>query len=175
MLGSTVKHKRSLNFYLDNGRGGYIIIDEANYPAILAGPTWVLDEGLSIVEEDFSLSPAEVSWTQFDTKYTAQGVKLTVEVEVMVSEDAEPGWYAIKLKLPGLMNFSNSKERHLCSGVHSSQGISEGITIAGVTVHETGAARNLAVLKNIGIFVGIGAIVVGGILLFLFLSSWSRR
>ncbi len=169
MLGSTVKHKRSLNFYLDNGRGGYIIIDEANYPAILAGPTWVLDEGLSIVEEDFSLSPAEVSWTQFDTKYTAQGVKLTVEVEVMVSEDAEPGWYAIKLKLPGLMNFSNSKgTTPVFPEFTQSQGISEGITIAGVTVHETGAARNLAVLKNIGIFVGIGAIVVGGILLSCF-------
>ncbi len=171
--GGTVEFKRSLDFYLDNGAGGYRIVKEADYPRLLAGANWVLDDGLSLVADDISMSPAEVTWTRGNTQFTAQGAKLTVEVEVLVAEDAQPGWRGIRLKLPGLPS------RGAASGVSAvfpefSQGseIREGILIAGVTVHETAGARNLEVIKKVGLIFIVGVIIVGGIILVL-TKDWS--
>jgi hypothetical protein len=176
--GGTVKHKRSLDFYMSNGRGGYAIIEEGNYPSILAGAAWILDDGLTLVEDDLTLSPTEVTWTSVDgrTKYTAQGVKLTVEVEVKVAEDAVPGWRGIRLILPGLQRFGQSRGvTAVFPEINQLPGVSEEISIAGVTVHETAAARNLAILKNIGVMVLIGVVVLGVILLVFAIGNWSRR
>jgi len=171
--GGTVKFKRSLDFYLSNGAGGYLIVKEADYQRLLAGAKWVLDDALSLVADDISLSPAEVTWTVGNTQYTAQGAKLTVEVEVLVAEDAQPGWRGIYLKLPGLPS------RGAATGVSAvfpeyKQGIdiNKGINIAGVTVHETAGARNLAVMKRIGLIAIVGVVVVGGII-FVLAKDWS--
>lgn len=171
--GDTVEFKRSLDFYLSNGAGGYLIVKEADYPRLLAGAKWVLDDGLSLVAEDISLSPAEVTWKVGNTQYTAQGAKLTVEVEVLVAEGAQPGWRGINLKLPGLPS------RGAATGVSAvfpeyklGIDINEGISIAGVTVYETAGARNLAVIKRIGLITIVGVVVVGVIILVLS-RDWS--
>ena len=171
--GNTVEHKRSLNFYLDNGAGGYLKIREADYPRLLAGANWVLDDGLSLVADDLSLSPAEVTWTRGNMQYTAQGAKLTVEVEVLVAEDAQPGWLGIRLKLPGLPGGGigtgvSAVFPEFSRGSH----ISEGLLIAGVTVHESAGARNLEVIKRVGIIVIVGVVILGGIILVL-TKDWS--
>jgi hypothetical protein len=171
--GDTVEFKRSLDFYLSNGAGGYRIIKEADYPRLLAGAKWVVDDGLSLVADDISLSPAEVTWTAGNTQYTAQGAKLTVEVEVLVAEDAQPGWRGINLKLPGLPS------RGAATGVSAvfpdyklGIDINEGISIAGVTVHETAGSRNLEVIKRIGLITVVGVVIVGVIILALS-RDWS--
>lgn len=174
--GGTVKFKRSLNFYMSNGAGGYLVLQKQDYPKLLAGANWELGDGLSLVEDDLSLSPAEVTWTVGNTKYTAQGAKLTVEVEVVVAEDAQPGWRELRLKLPGLPGQGAATgSRAVFPEFSLGTDISEGISIAGVTVHETAGARNLAVIKKIGLLFIIGIAVVGVIILVIYIGEWSRR
>ena len=171
--GESAEFRTSLDFYMDNGMGGYVVINEEEYPTLLAGAEWVLDDGLELVEANLSLSPAEVTWTRFETKYTAQGASLTSAVQVRVSEDAKLGLQRIRLRLPGLQDFG-SVTRSMASFPALSQGadISEGIPVAVFTVHETAASRNMAVLKRTGLLVAIGVVVVGILLFLTFVNDW---
>jgi hypothetical protein len=170
--GSTVRHRRSLSFYMATSASGYVKMTEADYGRILAGAQWDLGEGLELVDADLSLSPTKVTWTEFDTKYTAEGAKLSADVRVKVAENAQPGWLGIRLQLPGLLSYGRATNSGASfPGEGPGFTIHDGFTVAGVTVHESAGARNLAVLKKLGLFAGVGLVC----LLILWLVFRPRR
>ncbi|HNS50558.1 MAG TPA: hypothetical protein PKO09_05180 [Anaerolineae bacterium] len=134
--GDSVHYRRSFSFYMATSVvGRYLQVQEVDYPRILEGAEWDLDDGLEMVDSDLSLAPTPVSWIEGGEKHTAKGVRLTVDVTVRVAEGAGPGWRGIRLRLPGLLSYGKTTGTGASfPGEGPGFTIHDGFTVAGVTV-----------------------------------------
>jgi hypothetical protein len=144
--GDTVEYARTVAFYVTSDGTSYVHLRESQFPEMLTGAEWTLDNDLELVDADLSLSPTEVSWTEsgwegqefVNTTYSAQGGELRINVRVRVADDAQPGWSGIRLKLPGLVSYCEAAHGRAVfpdqPGFETQREFEEGFVVAGVDI-----------------------------------------
>lgn len=120
---------------------------------------------------EISALPARVAWKSGDMEYSAQGVVITVNCDVTIGQEIQPGTYDLRLRLPGLTpvgnllkvapRFVSSEGSYEYDATHSS------LVVDSFNVHQSQFSK---VAVKTGKAIGITILIIG-LLVLLFSHS----